>query len=187
MGRRFLLTVAVALGTCTVTACGGGSASGPSSSSSLSAPTAAPSASASTDATTAAYRHLLEQANVLFNSDVGSYDFNNSLKNLSTSCNLGQAPFTDSCRQWVLMDKALANQIVGLLSNAQVPPADVSNDQLLRQGLQMVIADDTAAANAIGSGDDHAVTSALGKLQQDSCTAVSRVLSKLDPRISSTC
>jgi hypothetical protein len=68
-----------------------------------------------------------------------------------------------------------------------VPAADVSNDQLLRQGLQMVIADDTAAANAIGSGDDHAVTSALGKLQQDSCTAVSRVLSKLDPRISSTC
>jgi hypothetical protein len=100
MGRRFLLTVAVALGTCTVTACGGGSAS---------APTAAPSPSASTDASTAAYRHLLEQANVLFNSDVGSYDFNNSLKNLSSSCNLGQAPFTDSCRQWVLMDKALAN------------------------------------------------------------------------------
>jgi hypothetical protein len=184
MGRRFLLTVAVALGTCTVTACGGGSASGPSSSSSLSAPTAAPSPSASTDATTAGYRHLLEQANRLLNSDVAS---NDSLKNLSTSCDLGQPPFKDSCRQWVLMDEALANQVVGLLSNAPVPAADASNDQLLRQGLQMVIADDTAAANALGSGDDHTVTSALGKLQTDSCTAVSRVLSKLDPSIPSTC
>jgi hypothetical protein len=85
------------------------------------------------------------------------------------------------------MDEALANQVVGLLSVIQVPPADASNDQLLRRGLQMIIADDTAAANAITSGDNHAVTIALGKLQTDSCTAVSHVLSKLDPSIHSAC
>jgi hypothetical protein len=153
---------------------------------SLSTQTATPIPSASTDATTAAYRYVVEQASGLFNSDVGSYAFNYSLKNLA-DCNLGQAPFKDSCRQWVLMDEALANQVVALLSTAQVPPADASNSQLLRQGLQMVIADDTAAAKAMSSGDDHAVSVALGKLQSDSCTAVSRVLSKLDPSISSAC
>jgi hypothetical protein len=169
--RRFLLGVAVVLGICTLTACGGGTGSGASSS--VSAPAATPSPSPSTDATTA-YRRVLSQGNDLLNSDVDSY---------LSSCNFGIAPYKDSCRQWALMDEALVTQFVGLLSNAQVPAADASDDQLLRQGLQMLVADDTAAANAIGSGNEAAATRALGKRLTDHCTAVSPVLSKLDPGV----
>jgi hypothetical protein len=166
MGRGFLLSVAAALGT-TLTACGGGAGSGASSS-------ATPSPSPTADATTV-YRHVLEQGNALLNSDASSFD---------SSCNYGLAPFKDSCRQWALMDEALVNQFLGLLSNAQVPAADVSDNQLLGQGLQMLVADDTAAATAIGSGNEAAATSALGKRLTDDCTAVASVLSKLDPGVS---
>ena len=167
MGRGFLLGVAVALGT-TLTACGGGGESGASSS-------ATPSPSPTADATTV-YRHVLEQGNGLLDSDGSTYE---------SSCNFGIAPYKDSCRQWALtVDPALVNQFVGLLSNAQVPAADASDDQLLRQGLQMLVADDTAAANAIGSGNEAAATSALGKRLTDDCTAVASVLSKLDPGVS---
>lgn len=166
MGRGFLLGVAVALGT-TLTACGGGGESGASSSATPSPPTA--------DATTV-YRHVLEQGNGLLDSDGSTYE---------SSCNFGIAPYKDSCRQWALtVDPALVNQFVGLLSNAQVPAADVSDNQLLGQGLQMLLADDTAAANAIGSGNEAAATSALGKRLTDDCTAVASVLSKLDPGVS---
>jgi hypothetical protein len=165
MGRGFLLSVAVALGT-TLTACGGGGGSGTSSS-------ATPSPSPTADATTV-YRHVLSQGNDLLNSDVDGY---------LSDCNLGIAPYKDSCRQWALMDEALVTQFVGLLSNAQVPAADASDDQLLRQGLQMLVADDTAAANAIGSGNEAAATGALGKRLTDHCTAVFPVLSKLDPGV----
>lgn len=151
-------------------ACGGGG--GASSSSSPAARAATPSPSPSTDATTA-YRRLLEQGNGLLNSDTSSYD---------PSCNFGRAPYKDSCRQWALMDEALVNQSLGLLSNAQASAADVSNDQLLRQGLQMLVADDTAAAAAVGAADEAVATNALGKLQVDSCSTA-RVVSKLDPTI----
>jgi hypothetical protein len=165
MGRGFLLSVAAALGT-TLTACGGGAGSGASSS-------ATPSPSPTADATTV-YRHVLEQGNALLNSDASSFD---------SSCNYGLAPFKDSCRQWALMDEALVNQFLGLLSNAQVPAADASNDQLLRQGLQMFVANHTAAASAIDSGNEATATHALGNIQTVTCTAVAPVLSRLDPSI----
>lgn len=172
MGRLLLFSVAVALGLCTLTACGERTGSGASSS--ISTPAATPSPSPTTDATTAAYRHVLEQGSGLLNSDANSFD---------SGCNLGVAPFMDSCRRWALEDEALVNQVVGLLSNAQVPAADASNDQLLRQGLQMRVADDIAAAGAVGSGNEVAARSALDKLRTDLCTVVGPVLSRLDPNI----
>jgi hypothetical protein len=62
--------------------------------------------SPSTDAT-AAYRHMLQQGNVLIRSDEGTF---------ASSCNNGLPPLKDSCRRWALMDEGLVNQFVGLLS-----------------------------------------------------------------------
>jgi hypothetical protein len=168
---RFLLIVAVALGSCTLIACGGGTGSGASPSASTSAATAG---SSPATGATAAYRHVLQQGNVLIRSDESTF---------ASSCNNGLPPLKDSCRQWALMDEGLVNQFVGLLSNAQVPAADASNDQLLRQGLQLFVADDTAAANAIGSGNEPAATHELGKIETDNCTVVAPALSRLDPSI----
>jgi hypothetical protein len=47
----------------------------------------------------------------------------------------------------------------------------------------MTAADDTAAANAVGSGDEATARSSLGKLQTDNCTAVAPVIHELDPSI----
>jgi hypothetical protein len=47
----------------------------------------------------------------------------------------------------------------------------------------MFVADDTAAAHAIGSGDEAAATHALGKIETDNCTVVAPALSRLDPSI----
>jgi len=110
----FRLRVVVGLSSCTLIACGGGTGSRASPSVSTSAATAAPSRS--TDAT-AAYRHVLQQGNVLIRSDEGTF---------ASRCNNGLPPLKDSCRQWALMDEGLVNQFVGLLSNAQVPAADAS-------------------------------------------------------------
>jgi predicted small metal-binding protein len=144
---------------------------------STTAATATPTSTTATptaNAVTAAYRRALEQGSALLNSDTGSYD---------SSCNFGLAPYKDSCRQWALMDVALVNQFLALLSNAQVPAADTTNDQLLRRGLQLSVADDTAAADAIASGNEAAATSALGKIQTDGCTAVVPVMQELDPSV----
>jgi hypothetical protein len=64
-----------------------------------------------------------------------------------------------------------------------VPAADTSNDQLLRRGLQLLVADDTAAADAIASVNQVAAVSALGKFQTDSCTTVVPVMHELDPSV----
>ena len=165
MGGRFLLTLAVALVSGTVASCGGETASGASSSST-------PSPSPTLDVSTV-YRHVLEHGNELLN----------IAWNDPTACGFGLPPYKDSCRQWVLMNEALVGQFIGLLSHAQVPAANASGDQLLRQGLRVLVADDAAAANALASGSEPAATRALGKLQADTCTGVSPVMSGLDPSI----
>lgn len=100
--------------------------------------------------------------------------------NCGSGCNGGVPPFKDSCRKWSLTDEALVNQFVGLLSNAQVPAADASNDQVLLRGLPMVVAADAAPANAISSDNGTAASSAIDNTTSGVCTAVAPVLSRLD-------